>query len=147
LLPYLDGERTPNRPTAAGTVHGVTSTSSREDLARAAVEGLLCSLADAVDHLTAATGTPARRVLLVGGGAQSHAVRVLAPAVLGLPVVVPAADEYVARGAARQAAWALSGAAEPPQWPLPDEHTYDAEPTPAVRQQYAELKERTASWQ
>ena len=147
LLPYLDGERTPNRPGASGTLQGLTSRTTPNDLARAAVEGLLCSLADAVDHLVAATGTPARRVLLVGGGARSEAVRVLAPAVLALPVIVPAPDEYVARGAARQAAWALSGAADPPDGPLPAAHTYEAEPTPVVRQQYAELKDRTATWQ
>ena len=146
LLPYLDGERTPNRPGASGTLHGLTSHTTAQDMARAAVEGLLCSLADALDHLTLATGASARRVLLVGGGARSAAVRALAPAVLALPVVVPAADEYVARGAARQAAWALSGEADPPEWPLPDERTYEAEPTAVVREKYAELKDRTAAW-
>ncbi len=146
LLPYLDGERTPNRPDASGTLHGLTSQTTPDDLARAAVEGLLCSLADAVDHLTQATGATPRRVLLVGGGARSTAVCALAPAILALPVVVPRADEYVARGAARQAAWALSGASEPPQWPMPDQRTYEAEPTPDVRARYAELKDRTATW-
>ncbi len=146
LLPYLDGERTPNRPDASGTLHGLTSQTTPHDLARAAVEGLLCSLADAVDHLTAATGASPRRVLLVGGGARSPAVCALAPAILGLPVVVPRPDEYVARGAARQAAWALSGAVEPPQWPMPDQRTYEADPTPDVRARYAELKDRTATW-
>ncbi len=146
LLPYLDGERTPNRPDASGTLHGLTTQTTPEDLARAAVEGLLCSLADAVNHLTQATGAAPRRVLLVGGGARSAAVCALAPAILALPVVVPRADEYVARGAARQAAWALSGASEPPQWPMPDQRTYEAEPTPDVRARYAELKDRTATW-
>ena len=146
LLPYLDGERTPNRPDASGTLHGLTSQTTPDDLARAAVEGLLCSLADAVDHLTQATGATPRRVLLIGGGARSAAVCALAPAILGLPVVVPRPDEYVARGAARQAAWALSGASEPPQWPMPDQRTYEAEPTPDVRARYAELKDRTATW-
>ena len=55
-----------------------------------------------------------RRVLLVGGAARSPAVRALAPSILGRDVVLPAEGEYVARGAARQAAWALSGAAQPP---------------------------------
>ena len=91
-------------------------------------------------------GATPRRVLLIGGGARSAAVCALAPAILGLPVVVPRPDEYVARGAARQAAWALSGASEPPQWPMPDQRTYDAEPTPDVRARYAELKDRTATW-
>jgi xylulokinase len=141
LLPYLDGERTPNRPDATGTLHGLTSTTSREQLARAAVEGLLCSLADAVDHLAAATGTPVRRVVLVGGGARNEAVRVIAPAVLGVPVHVPAESEYVARGAARQAAWALSGEPAAPPWPLPDVREYEAEPTPEVRGRYAALRD------
>jgi xylulokinase len=141
LLPYLDGERTPNRPDACGTLHGLTSTTSREQVARAAVEGLLCSLADAVDHLTTVTGTPPRRVVLVGGGARNEAVRALAPAVLGVPVQVPAEAEYVARGAARQAAWALSGTPDPPLWPLPDVREYTATPTPEVRARYAALRD------
>lgn len=141
LLPYLDGERTPNRPDACGTLHGLSSGTSREQLARAAVEGLLCSLADAVDHLTAATGRPVRRVVLVGGGARNEAVRVIAPAVLGVPVHVPAEGEYVARGAARQAAWALAGTLAPPPWPLPDVREYEAAPTPQVRARYAALRE------
>jgi xylulokinase len=147
LLPYLDGERTPNRPDAAGTLHGLTSTTSREDLARAGVEGLLCSLADAVDRLVQVTGAPANRVLLVGGGARNEAVRRLAPAVLGRPVTVPGAAEYVALGAARQAAWALSGADRPPTWPLPDPLTFEAAPTPDVRESYAQLRDRTTTWQ
>jgi xylulokinase len=146
LLPYLDGERTPNRPDAAGTLHGLTSTTSREDLARAGVEGLLCSLADAVDRLLEVTGAPVGRLMLIGGGARNEAVRRLAPAVLGRPVTVPAAGEYVALGAARQAAWALSGADRPPTWPLPGALTFEAEPTPAVREAYAVLRDRTTTW-
>ena len=57
LLPYLDGERTPNRPGATGVLSGLTSAVTRADLARAAVEALLCSLADAMDALG---GTPKR---------------------------------------------------------------------------------------
>ncbi len=144
LLPYYGGERTPNRPDAVGTWTGLTSRTTRADLARAAFEALLCSLADAVDALLAATGEQPRRVLLVGGAARSAAVRALAPAILGRTVVLPPPGEYVARGAARQAAWALSGAAEPPAWPLPDTETLEAEPTPAVRERYAALRDHPA---
>jgi xylulokinase len=146
LLPYLDGERTPNRPDATGTLHGLTTSTGPAQLARAAVEGLLCSLADAVDFLTAATGVEVRRIVLVGGGARNAAVRALAPAVLGLPVTVPAEAEYVALGAARQAAWAAAGSTEPPSWALPDVRTYEAEPTPQVREAYALLRDRTTDW-
>nr|WP_275693431.1 FGGY-family carbohydrate kinase [Nocardioides sp. TF02-7] len=117
---------------------------TRADLARAAFEAMLCALADAVDALLAATGEEPRRVLLVGGATRSPAVRALAPAVLGRPVLLPPTGEYVARGAARQAAWALAGSAEPPAWPLGDTETLTAEPAPGVRARYAELRDRFA---
>ncbi|NVI90544.1 xylulokinase [Actinomadura sp. BRA 177] len=142
LLPYLDGERTPNRPSATGVVAGLTTANAtRENVARAAVEALLCSLADAVDHL-AAQGVRPRRTLLIGGGARSAAVRELAPAILGTPVTVPEPAEYVALGAARQAAWALAGTTEPPEWPAPPatEHTSDHTATD-VRERYAALRD------
>lgn len=146
LLPYLDGERTPNRPDATGVLRGLTtSNATRENLARAAVEALLASLADAVDHLTA-HGVRLRRVLLIGGGAQSPAVRRLAPAIFGVPVTVPAPGEYVALGAARQAAWALAGTPAPPAWPRPPAQEYEAAPTPEVREQYGALRDATESW-
>ena len=104
-------------PSARGPACGPTTT--RADLARAAYEALLCSLADAVDLLSGAGARAARRLLLVGGAARSAAVRALAPAILGRPVVVPPPGEYVALGAARQAAWALAGTAAPPAWPRP----------------------------
>ncbi|OXM73917.1 MULTISPECIES: xylulokinase [Amycolatopsis] len=116
LLPYLDGERTPNLPTAAGSLHGLRrGNMTPENLARAAVEGMLCGLSAGLDAV-AAQGLSARRVLLIGGAAQSEAVRAIAPVVFGVPVVVPEPAEHVALGAARQAAWALAGGAEPPAW-------------------------------
>jgi len=146
ISPYYGGERTPNRPDATGTWAGMTATTSREEVARAAFESLLCSLADAVDLLTGMTGEPARRILLVGGAAGNPAVHALAPAIFGAPVTVPAAGEYVALGAARQAAWALSGSAEPPTWAPPASETHTAEPTPLVREAYARLRDRTSTW-
>jgi xylulokinase len=143
LVPYLEGERTPNRPDATGALHGLTlGTVHREYLARAAVEGLLCGLADAVDALEEA-GVPVRRVFLIGGGARSEAVQVIAPAVLGRPVVVPAPGEYVADGAARQAAWVLRG--ELPQWKPAGTVLREADPTPSVRARYAEVRDLTAT--
>ena len=81
------------------------------------------------------------RVLLVGGGAQSEAVRQIAPAVFARPVSVPAPGEYVADGAARQAAWVLTGAGEPPGWESAESRIYESEPTPDVRTRYAEARE------
>lgn len=141
LLPYYGGERTPNRPDATGSWSGLTGRTTREDLARAAFEALLCSLADAVDLLVRATGEKPRRILMVGGATRSPAVRALAPAVLGQPVHFPPSGEYVALGAARQAAWALAGGDAPPTWGLPGLETAEADPTPVVRQRYAALRD------
>jgi xylulokinase len=142
LVPYLEGERTPNRPRATGAIHGLTqATAEPTHLARAAVEGLLCGLADGLDAVTA--DNPVRRVFLVGGGARSEAVRRLAPAILGLPVLVPAPSEYVADGAARQAAWVLSGNDSPPEWQVTRVELHQADPVPRVRQRYAAVRELT----
>ncbi|HIT76358.1 MAG TPA: xylulokinase [Candidatus Avipropionibacterium avicola] len=117
LLPYLEGERTPNLPDATGTLTGLTLGSmTRDNLARAGVEGLLRLMRtamDAVGHL----GVPIERVSLIGGGARSEAVRALAPSMLAVDVDVPEPGEYVADGAARQAAWVLAGTDSPPDWP------------------------------
>jgi xylulokinase len=143
MVPYLEGERTPNRPDATGAVHGLRlANSTPAHLARAAVEGVLCGLADALDALVAA-GAQVERILLVGGGARSEAVRRLAPAVLGRPVVVPPAGEYVADGAARQAAWVLAEGGAAPTWSgaLAGAVVVEAGPAPAVRHRYAEARE------
>jgi xylulokinase len=67
--------------------------------------------------------------------------------IFGVPVTVPGLAEYVALGAARQAAWALSGAPEPPRWPLAGVSAeYTAEPTPEVREQYGALRDATVAW-
>jgi xylulokinase len=141
LVPYLEGERTPNHPHATGALHGLQlANSTPACLARAAVEGLLCGLADGLDALVA-EGVEVRRVLLVGGGARSEALARIAPAVLGHPVVVPPPAEYVADGAARQAAWTLAGGTEPPGWELGEAVAHEAAPTPAVRERYAACRE------
>jgi xylulokinase len=124
LLPYLDGERTPDLPDATGTLSGLTrSNATPENLARAAVEGMLCNLVNGVDALRR-HGVEVDRVLLIGGAAASRAVREIAPGLFRAPVVVPAPGEYVGIGAARQAAWALSGEAAPPTWQLEIDSEY-----------------------
>jgi xylulokinase len=145
MIPYLNGERTPNKPDATGAVHGLDlRTSTPAHLARAAVEGVLCGLADGLDALRA-SGVEPRRAILVGGGARSAALRAIAPAVLGVPVLVPPPGEYVADGAARQAAWVLSGAPQAPQWPTAGALSCTAEPDERLRARYAEVRELVAS--
>src|SRR5690606_837605 len=145
LVPYLEGERTPNRPDATGTLHGVRlKSSTREHLARAYVEGMLCGLADGLDALRA-QGVPVERVMLIGGAAQSPAVQEIAPQVFGVPISIPAAGEYVADGAARQATWVLAAASDPsasaPSWSTSVTATLDADPRPVVREQYAAVRD------
>ncbi len=145
LVPYLEGERTPNRPDATGTLHGIRlATSTREHLARAYVEGMLCGLADGLDALRA-QDVPIDRVLLIGGAAQSRAVQAVAPQVLGLPISVPEPGEYVADGAARQAAWVLAAASDAaaaaPAWSTTVATTLDADPRPVIREQYAAVRD------
>ena len=145
LVPYFDGERTPNRPDATASLLGLRhENTTPAHLARAAVEGLLCGLADGLDALRE-HGVAIERVLLVGGGARSEALRRIAPAIFATPVVVPPAGEYVADGAARQAAWVLSGAADAPTWEQGAAERYEADPVPAVRARYAEVRDLTAS--
>ncbi|RGC66358.1 Xylulose kinase [Micromonospora sp. MW-13] len=142
MVPYLEGERTPDRPSATGAVHGLTlRTSTPAHLARAAVEGMLCALADGLDALVA-QGARVDRVILVGGGARSAAVRRIAPQVFGRPVVVPPPGEYVADGSARQAAWLALGGDAPPDWSPAGAEEHSAAPVPAVRERYAAARDR-----
>ena len=109
LLPYLDGERTPDRPGATGTLAGIRSDVTREDLARAAVEGVVCGLLDGFDALAAVVPVTDGPLVLVGGGARSPAVRRVLADLSGRPVLVADAPEAVATGAAVQAAAVLTG--------------------------------------
>ncbi|MBO3085033.1 xylulokinase [Cellulomonas fengjieae] len=146
LVPYLEGERTPNKPDATGALHGMRlANTTPAHLARAAVEGMLCALADGIDALRA-QGVAVERLFLIGGGAQSAAVRAIAPSVFGLDVRVPTPGEYVADGAARQAAWVLSGDATPPAWSSGTEATTcTGDPVPRIREQYAAVRELTGT--
>ncbi|GMA35965.1 hypothetical protein GCM10025876_21690 [Demequina litorisediminis] len=114
LVPYFEGERTPNLPEATASLTGLTlASTTRENLARVAIEGMLCALADGLDAVRA-QGIVPRRLLLVGGAAQNPAVQTIAAQVFDAPVEVPEPAEYVAFGGAVQAAWALTGSR--PTW-------------------------------
>lgn len=147
LLPYLDGERTPDRPQARGVLSGLRSDVSREDVARAAVEGVVCSLLDGLDALTACAATDGELVL-VGGGARSQAYRQVLADLSGRAVRVPSHDEIVAAGAAVQAAAVLTG--ESPsevaeRWGLRGgaevEPSIGADQAAAVRTAYAAVRD------
>jgi len=135
LVPYFEGERTPNLPDATASFSGLTlANTTRPSIARAAVEGLLCGLADGLDAVRG-QGVTAERVLLIGGAAQNPAVRAIAAQVFDVPVVVPEPGEYVADGAARQAAWVLTG--QRPSWPVAIDAELAVDTHAVIRQQYA----------
>jgi xylulokinase len=106
LLPYFDGERTPNLPGATGSLLGLRSDVTREHVARAAVEGVVCGLLDGLDALRSFAAV--ERVVVIGGGTRSEAYRTIVAELCDLPVSVADADEAVAAGAAVQAAAMLS---------------------------------------
>jgi xylulokinase len=138
FIPYLEGERTPPLPDAQGQLVGLTlANMTPANLARACIEGVLWSLAYGLDVLREQTGDISA-ITLTGGAAQSDAVRQIATSVFGLPVVVTDTFESVAVGAARQAAWALTG--ELPEWPIPVRSQRD--PSDADREAAAALSAR-----
>lgn len=118
IIPHFDGERTPNRPQARGMFHGIThSNFTRANIARAAIEGVVAGMVyatQAVEKL----GVSYSRVLLIGGAARNPAVQQITADFFSQPIHIPPTGEYVADGAAKQAAWALSGSAMPPDWAL-----------------------------
>lgn len=135
LQPWFEGERTPNLPDATATLFGMTlASTTRENLARAAIEGVLCGLAYGLDAIRR-QGVSATRILLIGGAAQSRAVQTIAAQVFDLPVVVPEPQEYVALGAAAQAASALTGVRA--EWGAGEGDAVPVASVPGIREQYA----------
>ena len=136
LVPYFEGERTPNLPHAKASLHGMSiASTTRENLARAAIEGMLCGLNAGLQALSA-LGIEGKRLLLVGGAAQNAAVHEVAKTVFNLPIEIPVPGEYVADGAAVQAAWALTG--DRPEWPIEISAKYEPANNPEVMRAYLE---------
>ncbi|MEO1058836.1 MAG: xylulokinase [Actinomycetota bacterium] len=153
LLPYFDGERTPNRPGAHGVLAGLRSDVTREQLARAAVDGVAFGLLDALDSLRR-VGSPIERLVLTGGGSRSTALAATIASGAGCAVELVDLDEAVAAGAALQAAAAARGVAPADiaaRWALgvrnPIEPTTDSS-VHERRGAYAELRAATdrAPW-
>ncbi|MGW1227953.1 xylulokinase [Streptomyces sp. NPDC001478] len=116
LLPYLDGERTPDLPAAAGLLTGLRHDTTARQLLGAAYEGAVVTVLRALDALLRACGldpedpeVAARPLRLIGGGAQGHVWVETVRRLSGRPVIVPAAGELVALGAAALAASAATG--------------------------------------
>ncbi|MFI2717287.1 xylulokinase [Streptomyces collinus] len=109
LLPYLDGERTPNLPDASGLLHGLRHDTTAGQLLQAAYDGAVHSLLGALDLVLDDDADRSEPLLLIGGGARGTAWQQTVRRLSGRPVQVPEARELVALGAAAQAAGLLTG--------------------------------------
>ena len=133
-----------SRPNARGTLHGLSlNNSDPANIARAYIEGMLCGLADAVFSLEK-LDVAVNRILLVGGAAKNPAVPEIASSIFGRKVIVPPPGEYVANGAARQAAWALTG--QLPNWLIGDTQVIESKHFPEVFSKYQELVTKTKNF-
>lgn len=144
VLPYFDGERTPNRPDATGMIEGLRTDVTRAQFARAAVDGVVCGLLDGLDALRSHADVGGR-LLLVGGGARSHAVQRVVAGLAPTDVIVSDAEQAVATGAAVQAAAVLeqcdhSGIQQ--RWGLGSGGVVDGIDGGDVRERYAMLRDR-----
>jgi xylulokinase len=110
LVPFLDGERKPNRPHARGALVDITSHTTRAELARAFVEGPLLSLMSGRDQLLECGLELGGAAVAVGGGTRSAAAVQFLADLLDDEVLVLDTDEATARGACVQAAAVACGA-------------------------------------
>ena len=137
LLPYLEGERTPNLPDATGELLGLRhKTSTPAHLARAAVEGVLCGLADALDAVEA-RGVDVERCTSSGAAAARRpCAGSLRPSSAG-PVIVPPPGEYVPTAPPSRPAGPSTLARCRRPWTPEGSQIFEAEPSPLVRARYA----------
>ena len=140
MIPHFDGERTPNKPRAKGSFHGITHNNfTKENIARASIEGVIAGMiyaARAVERL----GVSYSRILIIGGAAKNSAVQQISADLFGRTIQIPAIGEYVADGAAKQAAWALSGKEKPPNWSLGEiKEVNSRNSDPEIVESYMEL--------
>lgn len=140
LLPYFEGERTPNLPQAKASLHNMTLSNMRPaTVARCYVESLLCSMAQAMRAVTRNIRLEHARLFLIGGAAANSAVQEVAATVFDVgSIYVPTPGEYVARGAALQAAWAYTQ--EFPDWTAPVDTEIACQHDPAILQRYEEVQ-------
>lgn len=141
FIPYLAGERTPNLPDARAHLGNVGADCERQDIARAMIEGLACSVREGLEKIVAQRGAAPKKIILIGGGAKSPAFREVLAQVLGIDIYVPEPAEFVALGAARQAAWALSGQQTPPSWGRSEMQKVSATWRPSIYRNYISYRD------
>lgn len=107
VLPFFNGERTPNLPNGRASITGMTTANtSRENICRAAMESSVFAMRGGLDAFRK-LGFQPKEIRLIGGGSKSALWRQIAADVMNLPIRVPALDEAAALGGAVQALWCL----------------------------------------
>lgn len=138
VLPYFEGERTPNLPDAKAAIYGLSlANTTPANLARATIEGMLCSQVGMLES-TIALGVPVERVLIIGGAARSGAVRAILPQIIEQSIFAPEPGEYVAQGAAMQAVAALTG--DFPSWEQKGEYIQAQDLQPQIMEQHLNIR-------
>jgi xylulokinase len=108
VLPFFNGERTPNLPYGRASINGITAANfNRQNIARASLEAAIFGMRIGLEGFRE-LGFTAREIRLTGGGAKSPLWQHIAANVTGLPVLLPAGDEAAAMGGAIQALWCLN---------------------------------------
>ena len=109
ILPFFNGERTPNLPNGRASISGFTMTNtSRENICRAAMESAVFALKGGLDTFKK-LGFEPKEIRLIGGGSKSPLWRQIAADIMNVPITVPVSEEAAALGAAVQALWCLEG--------------------------------------
>jgi D-xylulose kinase len=149
LIPYFEGERTPDVPNGTGVWFGSNAhNATAGHFCRAAMEGATLGLNYGFRRLRE-LGVGATEVRLTGGGSKSPVWRQLCADVFGVAVVCTTEPEGAALGAALQARWMLSRQEDPSvrlgrladEWVRLDEGTRCL-PDGARHRLYGELQER-----
>lgn len=114
LVPFFEGERTPDVPDGTGVWMGVRDrTMTPGHMARAAIEGVTLGLNYGLNRMRA-LGVSPTEVRLTGGGSMNPLWRQVAADVFNCPVVCPSAREGAAFGAALHAQWVWTNAVRAP---------------------------------
>ena len=138
LLPFFEGERTPDLPHARGALlEASISNLTRANFARAVMEGTLASQVAMLDALERAD-IRSEELILIGGAAESPAVQTILSELVDVPISLPSPDEYVTKGASMQAVAALDGGF--PDWPIGTRRLGRRELQPQIRSQHDAAK-------
>lgn len=107
VVPFFNGERTPNLPNGRASITGLTSANTnRANIARASFESAVFAMRGGLDAFRK-LGFQPKEIRLIGGGSKSALWRQIAADIMNLPIRVPSLDEAAALGGAVQALWCL----------------------------------------